>query len=154
MGVTAEVIGPEPYEVSFAETERILYDYRQIELAIGELTPRGHGGLISISGNPSTSSGSQVEELAIRRARLSIVYDTVQRVHRALSPNERLLVELRYFDNLTWRQAGERLDPPIAERTAHDWKQRIIPIFQQALQRLGRTVLHDFWSAYQEHFAQ
>jgi len=141
-------MGLDDYEVSFSATEKLLYSYRELKLVVEGLTPSGHGGLMSLDTSSSPKPGSDVEYLAMRRARLSIVLDAVDRSYRTLVDVDRKIVRFGYWDNLPWTTVAERVH--MDRRSVYYRRKRVIvPRFQTGLSALGRDALSRFWAAYE-----
>jgi len=141
--------GFEPYYVSFKETEALLYNRRLLQLFVDQLTPCGHGGLMFLGTGKTNRPGSPVEDIALRRARLSIVLTAIDRVYRSLSRESKRLIDLRYFRErpLTWREVADRVH--VSERAVYNWRNKLIPEFQQAIRGLGKRAMLEFWRAYE-----
>jgi len=139
----------EPYDASVAETEKLLYSYRELGLLIDSLTPKSSGGLMSLGGSRTNRTGSDVEHLAIDRARLSVVRDAIDRVYRGLPDVDRKVVRLGYWDNLPWVDVAKRVH--MARRSVtYRRRQLIVPKFQLAVRVLSKRVMNEFWRTYEE----
>jgi len=139
----------EPYDASVAETEKILYSYRELELLIDSLTPRGHGGLMSLSTSPTNRPGSDVEHLAIDRARLSVVRDAIDRVYRNLPTTDKQITRYGYWDNLPWVEVAQKVH---MHRRSVSYRRRqiIVPKYQRGLRALGKRAMREFWKTHDE----
>ncbi len=134
----------EPYEASYAETERILYSKLEIEQMLDSLTPQGNGGLMSLSTTRTNRLGSEVEHLAIKRARLSSVLDALMRVYRGLPRVDKLITRHGYWHQEQWERVADRVHMH-TESVRYRRKRLIIPKHQRALALLGEPVIRDFW---------
>jgi len=138
------------FEVSFRETEKILFWYRRLRAVAETLTPPSHGGLIEFRGKGGRSRGSQVEEVAILRADLSTVLDAIERFTRSLPEREREIVEARYFKKLTWEQVAKVAH--FSKRTCQRKRDRLIPQYSRLLENLGSRKLSRVWHGFDTLF--
>ena len=137
------------YDMSWREVEKVLYVYPEIQLLL-RLLNRTDTQFVAVAGRRE-GPGDPVAAVCQERANLRAVADIVDGVMETLTKAERALIRSKYFARKTWREAAR--DAEIAERTAYEWRDRLIPRFQAAFRVLDDRKVAVFWQTYCRYFA-
>lgn len=121
--------------------EWILYNYPEIRAQLSAIMPAENTGLLLLSF--AQRGGSPVENIAIERAKLSIITDAVERTYRRLKRAERRLVRRWYFERTPPDDIADEWH--ISRATLYRSIEQARGYFRRALATITKVDMEQFW---------
>ena len=121
----------------------LLYNMPVLREQLEAMEPRLTASMVVLGGRRSTRGhGSQVENVAIKRAAMSAVLDAVDRGLMALHPEQRKVYRMRYRAHMSYKQIGRRMY--ISEETVGRRLAEIRSVVGRFLQQVNPSDLAEF----------
>ncbi len=124
------------------QVDWLLYNLPTLRAMVDAMEPRVSTSIVELGVSGSTT-GNPVEDVAIRRAEISVVLDAVERGIRALDRDERKLYRLKYKDGMSRGQITKVMflsEPTISRRLI-----RVRGIIALHVGKIGKQRLIRFW---------
>jgi len=130
------------------QVDWLLYNLPTLRAMVDDMEPRVSTSIVEL-GVSGSKTGNPVEDMAIRRAEISVVLDAVERGIRALDSEERTIYRMKYRANMNREQIKLRVflsKPTISRRLI-----RVRAMIAQHVAQIEKQNLIRFWRQIRQH---
>ena len=120
----------------------LLYNLPWLKAHVNSIEPKVSTSIVLFV--PRSTVGSPIEDMAVRRAEISVVIDAVERGLRALHPDDRTVCRMKYRAHMTRREVARKAF--LSESSVARKLTRIRDTIAQHVGQLEGNILTHFWS--------